>query len=55
MFAGFSLMCVLVYKRLQGLSWQDALFWIIQPHAVDAKRVHKFNQVVLGFHLLRRV
>src|ERR1700686_280124 len=37
-FAGFSLMCVLVYRRLEGLSWQDALFWMIQPHAIDARR-----------------
>src|SRR5579859_5237993 len=40
MFAGFSLMCVLVYKRLEGLRWQDALFWMIQPHAIDYQRVH---------------
>jgi len=39
-FAGFSLMCVLVYRRLEGLGWQDALFWMIQPHAIDARRVH---------------
>jgi voltage-gated potassium channel len=38
-FVGFSLLCVLVYRRLEGLSWQDALFWMIQPHAIDAKHV----------------
>ena len=38
-FAGFSLACVLVYRRLEGLTWQDALFWMIQPHAIDARRV----------------
>ena len=38
-FAGFSLMCVLVYRRLEGLRWQDALFWMIQPHAIDYLKV----------------
>ncbi|MGA9386981.1 MAG: NAD(P)-binding protein, partial [Candidatus Sulfotelmatobacter sp.] len=44
-FAGFSLMCVLVYRHLEGLSWQDALFWMIQPHAIDAKRVHNSTKL----------
>src|SRR5208337_5625131 len=39
-FAGFSLVCVLVYRHLEWISWQDALFWMIQTHAIDAKRVH---------------
>jgi voltage-gated potassium channel len=39
-FLGFSLMCVLVYRRLEGLRWQDALFWMIQPHAIDYQKVH---------------
>src|SRR6202161_2111680 len=45
MFAGFSLMCVLVYRRLEGLSWQDALFWMIQPHAIDANRVRNSTKI----------
>src|SRR5580693_3295035 len=53
-FAGFSLMCVLVYRRLEGLNWQDALFWMIQPHAIDAKRVHNSTKLFY-FYLLRRV
>ncbi|MGC2792789.1 MAG: hypothetical protein WA899_12255, partial [Candidatus Sulfotelmatobacter sp.] len=44
-FAGFSLMCVLVYRHLEGLTWQDALFWMIQPHAIDAKRVHNSTKL----------
>jgi len=44
-FALFSLMCVLVYRRLEGLIWQDALFWMIQPHAIDAKRVHNSTKL----------
>ena len=39
MFAGFSLLCVTAYRQLEGLSWQDALFWMIQPHAIDPRRV----------------
>src|SRR6202045_4795076 len=38
-FVGFSLMCVLVYQWLEGLTWQNALFWMIQPHAIDPNRV----------------
>jgi voltage-gated potassium channel len=38
-FLGFSLMCVLVYRRLEGLRWQDALFWMIHPHAIDYQKV----------------
>jgi len=38
-FLGFSLMCVLVYRRLEGLRWQDALFWMIHPHAIDYRKV----------------
>src|ERR1700678_1975917 len=44
-FAGFSLMCVLVYRRLEGLGWQDGLFWMIQPHAIDAKRVRNATKL----------
>jgi voltage-gated potassium channel len=44
-FAGFSLMCMLIYRRLEGLSWQDALFWMIQPHAIDVRRVHNATKL----------
>ena len=44
-FAAFSLMCVLVYQRLEGLSWQDALFWMIQPHAIDPKHVRNATKI----------
>jgi voltage-gated potassium channel len=35
LFAVFNWACLLVYQRLEGLSWQDALFWIVHPHAID--------------------
>jgi voltage-gated potassium channel len=58
-FAGFSLMCVFVYRRLEGVSWQDALFWMIHPHAIEARRVRNATKLfaifvyvgVFGFQL----
>ncbi len=38
-FAGFSLLCVWVYMHLEHLRWQDALFWMIHPHAIEYTRV----------------
>jgi voltage-gated potassium channel len=39
-FAAFSTLCVLVYMRLEGLRWLDALFWVIHPHSIDYRFVH---------------
>jgi voltage-gated potassium channel len=39
-FAGFTLLCVRVYMRLERLRWQDALFWMFHPHAIEYTRVH---------------
>lgn len=44
-FAAFSTVCVLVYMRLEGLRWLDALFWMIHPHAIDYRAVHKATKV----------
>ena len=44
-FVGFSVMCIVVYRRLEGISWQDALFWMIQPHAIDARRVRNATKL----------
>src|SRR6202142_79652 len=38
--AGFGLLCVRVYMRLEGLRWQDAMFLIVNPHAIDYHTVH---------------
>jgi hypothetical protein len=54
-FLGFSLMCVLVYQHLEGLRWQDALFWIINPHAIEYRRVRdatKFFSIFVYFGVL---
>lgn len=45
MFVGFSLLCVVAYQRLEGLTWQDALFWMIQPHAIDPRRVRNSTKL----------
>jgi hypothetical protein len=31
-FAGFNVLCVLLYRHLDGLRWQDAFFWITGSH-----------------------
>src|SRR5258708_28240276 len=38
-------MCIVVYRRLEGISWQDALFWMIQPHAIDPNRVRNATKL----------
>jgi voltage-gated potassium channel len=38
-FGGFSLICVAVYMRLEGLRAIDAFFWIFHPHAIDYRSV----------------
>ena len=47
--AAFLGMCVLVYRRLEGLSALDALFWIIHTHSIDYKAVHKSTKIFALF------
>jgi len=35
LFAGFNVLCVIVYRRLEGLRWPDAFFWITHPHSME--------------------
>src|SRR6267378_1350413 len=52
LFLRFILMCVPVYQQLEGLRWQDALFWIINPHAIEYRRVRaatKFFSIFVYF------
>lgn len=37
--AGFGILCVRTYMYLEELRWQDALFWIFNPHAIDYRTV----------------
>lgn len=39
LFAGFSLLCVRVYMHLEHLRWQEALFWMFHPHAIEYLKV----------------
>jgi voltage-gated potassium channel len=48
-FAGFSTLCVLVYMRLEGLHWLDALFWIIHPYSMDYRVIHRATKVFSFF------
>jgi voltage-gated potassium channel len=48
-FVGFSLMCVLVYRYLEGLGWQDALFWMIHPHAIEVYKVRNATKLFALF------
>ena len=52
LFAGFNVLCVLVYRRLERLHWQDAFFWITHPHSIDYRQIHdstKFFAVFVYF------
>ena len=51
-FAGFNVVCVLVYQRLEGARWQDAFFWITHPHSLEYQKIHdstKFFAVLVYF------
>jgi voltage-gated potassium channel len=52
LFAGFNGLCVVVYRRLEKLRWQDAFFWITHPHSIDYQHIHdstKFFAVLVYF------
>jgi len=48
-FAGFNLVCVFVYMKLEGLRWPDALFWITHPHAIDYRGVRDSTKLFALF------
>jgi voltage-gated potassium channel len=39
LFAAFIVLCVAMYSTLEGIRWQDALFWIFHPHAIQYEKV----------------
>ena len=49
LFAGFNVMCVLVYRRLEGLRWQDAFFWITHPHSIEYRHIHDLTNFFAFF------
>src|SRR5689334_757440 len=40
MFAGFSILCLIIYVRLEGVAWHEALFWVFHPHSIRSENVH---------------
>jgi hypothetical protein len=38
-FAGFCVLWVRGYMHLDGIRWQEALFWIFHQHAIESLRV----------------
>jgi len=51
-FAGFTALCIVVYHRLEGLNWLDAVFWMIHPHSIDYQKVHPATKVFALFAYL---
>lgn len=39
LFAAFIVLCVAMYSTLEGIRWEDALFWIFHPHAIHYEKV----------------
>jgi voltage-gated potassium channel len=39
LFAAFIVLCVAGYTGLEGIVWQDALFWIFHPHSIHYGKV----------------
>lgn len=49
LFAAFNVLSVLVYMRLEGLRWPDALFWITHPHAIEPGAVRDATKLFALF------
>jgi len=49
LFAGFNVLCVVVYRRLEGLRWQDAFFWMTHPHSTEDRQIHDATKVFAFF------
>lgn len=47
--AAFLGVCVFVYMRLEGLRALDALFWVIHPHSIEYRTVHKGTKIFALF------
>ena len=47
--AGFLGVCVIFYMRVEGLRPLDALFWVIHPHSIEFRAVHKSTKIFSMF------
>ena len=45
LFVGFNALGVVVYAKLEGLQWQDALFWITHAHSIDYRTVRNVTKL----------
>jgi voltage-gated potassium channel len=45
LFAAFNALSVVVYTRLEGLRWLDALFWITHLHAIELNAVREATKL----------
>ena len=43
--AGFRVVHVIFYMRVDGLRPLDALFWAIDPHLIEYRAVHKSTSI----------
>lgn len=41
--------CVVFYMRVEGLRPLDALFWVIHPHSIEYRAVHKSTKIFSMF------
>ena len=51
-FAAFNIACVLTYMGLEGIRWQDALFWITHSHSIDHHVVRDATKIFAMFVFL---
>jgi voltage-gated potassium channel len=47
--AAFLGVCVVFYMRVEGLRPLDALFWVIHPHSIEYRAVHKSTKIFSMF------
>jgi len=47
--AAFLGVCVVFYVRVEGLRPLDALFWVIHPHSIEYRAVHKSTKIFSMF------
>jgi voltage-gated potassium channel len=47
--AAFLGVCVIFYMRVEGLRPLDALFWVIHPHSIEYRAVHKSTKIFSMF------
>jgi hypothetical protein len=43
--AGFLGVCAIFYIRVEGLRALDAPFWVIAPHAIEYRAVHRSTKI----------